>query len=70
MSIDLVVGHDPHFVNSFGRYQTYDSRPLPDPHVDLWWMPTPTEMTRLLAELRHLVQDGNGDFQSGGIYCE
>ncbi|KAL6704439.1 hypothetical protein ACN47E_008183 [Coniothyrium glycines] len=56
------------FVMNQGRYQTFDSRPLPDPDVDPLWLPTRTDMTLMLAELRHMVQDGNGDFPSGGIY--
>jgi hypothetical protein len=56
------------FVSSIGRYQTYDSRPLPELDVDPLWLPTRTEMTLMLAELRFFIQDGNGDFLSGGIY--
>lgn len=56
------------FVASIGRYQTFDSRPLQDPDVDPLWLPTRTEMTLMLAEFRYHVQDGNGDFPSGGVY--
>ncbi|KAJ4355863.1 uncharacterized protein N0V89_003884 [Didymosphaeria variabile] len=56
------------FVASLGRYQTFDSRPLLDLDVDPFWLPTRTEMIMMLAELRYHIQDGNGDFPSGGIY--
>lgn len=56
------------FVASVGRYQTFDSRPLLDLDVDPFWLPMRTEMIMMLAELRYHVQDGNGDFPSGGIY--
>lgn len=56
------------FVASLGRYQTFDSRPLLDLDVDPFWLPTRTEMIMMLAELRFHIQDGNGDFPSGGIY--
>lgn len=64
------VDNGSRFVMNRGRYQTFDSRPLPDPDVDPLWLPSRTEMTMMLAELRHLVQDGNGDFPSGGIHCK
>lgn len=56
------------FVASLGRYQTCDSRPLLDIDVDPFWLPTRTEMTMMLAELRYSVQNGNGELPSGGIY--
>jgi hypothetical protein len=56
------------FVASLGRYQTYDSRPLYQPDVDPLWLPSRTQMTMMLAELRYFIQDGSGDFPSGGIY--
>ncbi|KAI8932480.1 hypothetical protein NX059_010665 [Plenodomus lindquistii] len=54
------------FVGSIGRYQTFDSRPLPNPSVDPLWLPDRQEMVSMLAELRHLIQDGDDDFVSGG----
>ncbi|KAB5539406.1 hypothetical protein GE09DRAFT_317406 [Coniochaeta sp. 2T2.1] len=55
------------FLNSVGRYQTYDSRPLQLPPVDvLLPLPTRTERTVMLAEFCYFLQDGNGDFPSGG----
>lgn len=56
------------FVGSIGQYQTFDSRPLLDPDVDPLWLPSRTEMTLMLTELCYHIQDGNGDFLSGGIY--
>jgi hypothetical protein len=58
------------FVATIGRYQTYDSRPIPNPNVDPLWLPGRTDMELMLAELRAYIQDGNGDFPSGGIYCK
>ena len=76
------------FVASIGQYQTFDSRPLPNPDgevpmhetlgnrtnkellsaVDALWLPSPADMTSMLAELRYYIQDGNGEFPCGGIY--
>ncbi|VUC37150.1 unnamed protein product [Clonostachys rosea] len=65
----LVTG-DTSFLMSVGSYQTYDSRPLGLRPVDSSWLPTRTEMTVLLTEFRYFLQDGNGDFPSGGIlFC-
>lgn len=55
------------FVASLGRYQTFDSRPLLHLDVDPFWLPTRTEMIMMLTELRYHIQDGNGDFPSGGL---
>jgi hypothetical protein len=57
------------FVSSIGQYQTFDSRPLPNPDVKPLWLPAQSEMENMLAELRYYLQDGTrGDFPSGGIY--
>ncbi|KAL6165535.1 hypothetical protein ACJQWK_08757 [Exserohilum turcicum] len=56
------------FVASIGRYQTYDSRPIPNPTVDPLWLPDRADMSMMLAELRAYVQDGKETFASGGIY--
>lgn len=56
------------FLASVGRYQTQDSRPLQLPAVDPMWLPSRTEMTLMLAALRYFIQDGNGDFPSGGVF--
>ncbi|KAH8666869.1 hypothetical protein BX600DRAFT_511761 [Xylariales sp. PMI_506] len=56
------------FLGSFGRYQTFDSHPLVIHDVDPLWLPTKTEMSMMMAQLRYFVQDGSGDFRSGGIF--
>ena len=56
------------FVGSIGYYQTFDSRPLPNPLVNPFWLPSPPEMSLMLYELRQYIQDGNGAFESGGIH--
>jgi hypothetical protein len=57
------------FLQSIGSYQTYDSRPLQlHAKADPLWLPSRTQMTVLLTELRFFAQDGNGDFPSGGIF--
>ncbi|KAJ5065384.1 hypothetical protein J3E72DRAFT_236009 [Bipolaris maydis] len=56
------------FVASIGRYQTYDSRPIPNPNVDPLWLPDWADMSMMLAELRFYVQDGKDGFLCGGIY--
>jgi len=58
------------FVASVGSYQTYDSRPFPNPNVDPLWLPAQSDMASMLGELRAYIQDGNGEFASGGIYCK
>lgn len=56
------------FIGSLGRYQTWDSRPLIVQDVDPFWHPSKTEMAMMMAQLRYFIQDGSGDFPSGGIY--
>ncbi|KAJ4138024.1 hypothetical protein NW768_001839 [Fusarium equiseti] len=56
------------FLSSLGSYQTYDSRPLNDRNVDPTWFPSYPEMNSMLSELRYFIQDGNGNWPSGGIY--
>ncbi|RGP65972.1 transcription factor [Fusarium longipes] len=56
------------FLSSLGRYQTYDSRPLLGRDVDPTWFPSHLEMDTMLSELRYFIQDGNGNWPSGGIY--
>ncbi|KAF2029493.1 hypothetical protein EK21DRAFT_67578 [Setomelanomma holmii] len=56
------------FVRTIGHYQTFDSRPLPNPEVDPLWLPSQTLMTAMLAELRYYIQDGSGNMPCGGIY--
>jgi hypothetical protein len=38
------------------------------PAVDSLWLPSRPEMTAMLKGLRYYIQDGNGDYPSGGIY--
>lgn len=55
-------------LSSVGHYQTFDSRPLPNPDVDPTWLPSRPDMVLMLQELRQYIQDGrNGEFVSGGI---
>ncbi|KAK7421664.1 hypothetical protein QQX98_002131 [Neonectria punicea] len=56
------------FLSSLGRYQTYDSRPLHERHVDPSWLPSRHGMLAMLSELRCFIQDGNGNWPGGGIY--
>ena len=56
------------FVGSLGFYQTHDSRPLISTPVDAFSIPSFTQISLMLVNLRHVAQDGNGDFLSGGIY--
>ena len=56
------------FISSLGQYQTHDSRPLLIDDVDPHKLPSRTEASIMLADLRYFVQDGSGDFESGGIY--
>jgi hypothetical protein len=57
------------FLSSLGLYQTFDSRPLfLMSNIDPCWHPSKTEMAMMMAQLRYFIQDGSGDFASGGIY--
>ncbi|KAK6216962.1 fungal specific transcription factor domain-containing protein [Colletotrichum tabaci] len=57
------------FLASLGRYQTYDSRPVEaEPDPDPIALPSRADMSAMLADLRHFIQDGNGTFPCGGIY--
>ncbi|KAF9690650.1 hypothetical protein EKO04_011518 [Ascochyta lentis] len=64
----LESGDGSAFVASIGHYQTFDSRPLPNPNVDALWLPSRSEMALMLHDLRQYIQDGNGAFISGGIH--
>lgn len=57
------TGHT--FLASVGRYQTADSRPLPDLDVNPLWLPPPGKMSQKLEELRYFIQDSG---VSGGVY--
>lgn len=65
---DLHPGSDGNaFLSSLGSYQTYDSRRLHERDVDPLWLPPRQEMQGMLSELRCFIQDGNGNWPSGGI---
>lgn len=56
------------FLWSVGQYQTHDSRPMAlPPAVDPLALPPEPEMVAALAQVRYFVQDGSGQFPSGGI---
>lgn len=56
------------FLSSLGQYQTGDSKPLKEPEVDPTVLPAKSDMSKMMAHLSFFVQDGGGDFASGGIY--
>ncbi|KXJ88613.1 hypothetical protein Micbo1qcDRAFT_138397 [Microdochium bolleyi] len=56
------------FLSSLGQYQTGDSRPLEEPDVDTTVLPSKQDMSKMMVHLSFFVQDGGGDFASGGIY--
>lgn len=57
------------FSESLGRYRTFDSRPLGLSYdVEPTWLPGRTEMEAMLTQLSYFVQDGNGEYPSGGLY--
>jgi hypothetical protein len=56
--------------STIGRCQTSDSRPLPGPDSDSFWLPPPTTTRAMLNILRSFLQDGsdNQPSPSGGIF--
>jgi hypothetical protein len=56
------------FLRTRGTYTTLDSRPLQTPEVNPLWLPPKPAFLAMLTELRHVIQDGNGEWPSGGIY--
>lgn len=56
------------FLSSLGQYQTGDSKPLKELEVDPTVLPAKQDMAKMMAHLSFFVQDGGGDFASGGIY--
>ncbi|KAH6609952.1 n-terminal binuclear zn cluster-containing dna binding domain-containing [Trichoderma cornu-damae] len=56
------------FLSSLGRYYTDDSRPLAERDPMPISLPSGEDLGTLLSKLRHLIQDGNGEWPSGGIY--
>jgi hypothetical protein len=55
------------FTSLLGRYHTHDSRPLTLPEVDLFYLPPPSDVAKLLAVFQFYAQVGAGS-SSGGIY--
>lgn len=55
---------------SIGRCQSSDSRPLPAPDNNPFWLPPPNTTRAMLNVLRSFVQDGSDDqpSPSGGIF--
>ncbi|KAK3693066.1 hypothetical protein B0T22DRAFT_33298 [Podospora appendiculata] len=61
------------FLESVGQYQTFDSRPLllhshSAADADPRKVPSPTDMSRMLRDLRDFIQDGSGAYPCGGIF--
>ncbi|RYP34223.1 hypothetical protein DL767_004346 [Monosporascus sp. MG133] len=57
------------FLGSLGQYQTYDSRPLQNHDgVDPIYLPMKQDMETMVAQLKYFIQDGNGEYPSGGIF--
>ncbi|RYP03112.1 hypothetical protein DL764_005373 [Monosporascus ibericus] len=57
------------FLGSLGQYQTHDSRPLQNHDgVDPTDLPVKQDMETMVAQLKYFIQDGNGEYPSGGIF--
>ncbi|KAI1256586.1 hypothetical protein MGN70_001710 [Eutypa lata] len=57
------------FLNSLGFVQTHDSRPLPQHDgVVPTYLPDQADMETMVAQLKYFIQDGNGEYASGGIF--
>lgn len=68
--VDDIRGDGPQLAANRDRYLSFDSRPLPDPDVDPFWLPPQAEMAAMLKDLRFMLQDGDGTYPSGGNSCE
>ncbi|QLI66493.1 uncharacterized protein G6M90_00g035230 [Metarhizium brunneum] len=55
------------FLSSLGNYTVDDQRPL-NHAVNPLWLPPDSTIGVVLSELRHFIQDGGGQWPSGGIY--
>ena len=55
------------FTSLLGRYHTHDSRPLALPEVDLFYLPPPSDIAKLLAVFQFYAQVETGS-SNGGIY--
>ena len=56
------------FLATLGRYYTDDSRQSNSGDVNPLWLPPTETMATMLTELRYVVQDGNAEWPSGGIF--
>ncbi|EAA31086.2 hypothetical protein GE21DRAFT_8551 [Neurospora crassa] len=57
------------FLNSVGRYQTFDSRPLLLPTMDVEpRIPTQLEIQAMITQFKTFLQDDNGKAGCGGIF--
>lgn len=60
-------GYQDSFTSLLGRYHTHDSRPLALPNVDVLYLPSSADLTKLLAAFRTYTQPGTGSL-NGGIH--
>lgn len=56
------------WLSTLGRYYTDDSRQSNERNVNPLLLPPDTTMQSLLSEVRYVVQDGNDEWPSGGIF--
>lgn len=56
------------FLSSLGRYYTDDSRSMGEMEPQPVPLPLNEDLATLMSKLRYLIQDGNGEWPSGGIY--
>lgn len=57
------------FPESLRSYRALDSRPLGLSYdVEPTWLPGRTEMEAMLTQLSYFIQDGNGEYPSGGLF--
>ncbi|KAM0454813.1 hypothetical protein ACHAPV_008186 [Trichoderma viride] len=56
------------FLSSLGRYYTDDSRSMVEMEPQPVPLPLNEDLATLMSKLRYLIQDGNGEWPSGGIY--
>jgi hypothetical protein len=65
--VEVTPSMEDMFTSLLGRYHTHDSRLLALPDVDLFYLPSPSDIAKLLAVFRLYTQVGAGS-SSGGIY--
>lgn len=56
------------FLSSLGQWGAADHRPMNSPNVNPLWLPPDSTISVVLSELRHFIQDGGGQWPSGGLY--